>query len=132
MGSGMAPLMFPSLQHYMSRLGMGIGPPALPSIPNPMHLPRLPLLDQAMTATTTPNQVAVCPTTVINPMNYQNQLQNSSFSEQYASYLGFHQMQNNSQVRSLISFQVCVFFKKNAEHMHYLLICMCVYIYIIY
>lgn len=98
MGSGMAPLMFPSVQHYLSRLGMGIGPTALPSIPNPMHLPRLPLVEQTMSAATTPNQVAVCPTTVINPMNYQNQLQNSSFSEQYASYLGFHQMQNNSQV----------------------------------
>lgn len=96
MGSGMAPLMFPSVQHYMSRVGMGIGPPTLPSIPNPLHLPRLPLVDQTMNVATPPNQAAM-----INSMNYQNQLQNSNFSEQYASYLGFHPMQSNSQLMNI-------------------------------
>ena len=95
MGSGMAPMMFPGVQHYMPRLGMGIGPLAMPSIHSQMHLPRLPLLDQA----TIPNQAALChQTTMFNPMNYHAQLQNSKLSEQYANYMAFHPLQNASQV----------------------------------
>nr|ALI87042.1 phytochrome interacting factor 5-like protein [Catharanthus roseus] len=105
MRSGMAPLMFPGVQHYMSRLGMGIGPPTLPPVPNPMHLSRLPLVDQTMTVASAPNQAALCPTSVINPINYQNQLQNSNFSEQYATYMGFHHpMQTSSQPINVFGF----------------------------
>lgn len=114
----MAPLMFPGVQHYMSRLGMGIGPPTLPPVPNPMHLSRLPLVDQTMTVASAPNQAALCPTSVINPINYQNQLQNSNFSEQYATYMGFHHpMQTSSQVIYLffISIDFCLSFKKQCE-----------------
>ncbi|TXG54518.1 hypothetical protein EZV62_019774 [Acer yangbiense] len=56
MGSGMAPMMFPGVQHYMSRMGMGMGPAALPSITNPMHLSRAPLVDQTMSMAQAQNQ----------------------------------------------------------------------------
>lgn len=88
---GMAPLMFPGVQHYMSRLGMGIGPLAMPSIHNQMHLSRLPLVDQA----TTPNQSAVYQTAILNPINYHTQLQNYKFSEQYANYTALHPLQRS-------------------------------------
>ncbi|XP_027064137.1 transcription factor PIF4 isoform X1 [Coffea arabica] len=101
MGSGMAPMMFPGVQHYMPRLGMGIGPLAMPSIHSQMHLPRLPLLDQA----TIPNQAALChQTTMFNPMNYHAQLQNSKLSEQYANYMAFHPLQNASQQLNVFGF----------------------------
>ncbi|KAH7578456.1 hypothetical protein JRO89_XS01G0384000 [Xanthoceras sorbifolium] len=59
MGSGMAPMMFPGVQHYMSRMGMGMGPVPLPSIPNPMHLPRVPLVDQSISMAQAQNQAPI-------------------------------------------------------------------------
>ncbi|KAL3502417.1 hypothetical protein ACH5RR_036866 [Cinchona calisaya] len=101
MGSAMAPMMFPGVQHYMSRLGMGMGPLAMPSIHNQMHLSRLPLVDQA----TMPNQATVCPqTTVLNPINYHAQLENSKLSDQYANYMAFHPLQSASQNINNFSF----------------------------
>ncbi|XP_039016746.1 transcription factor PIF4-like isoform X2 [Hibiscus syriacus] len=79
MGNGMAPMMFPGIQHYMSRMGMGIGPSAMPSIHNPL-------------------QAATGQTQHLNPINYQHHVQNPTLSDQYARFLGFHQMQNASQV----------------------------------
>ncbi|CAK7346627.1 unnamed protein product [Dovyalis caffra] len=92
MGSGMAPVVFPGMQHFMSRMGMGMGmgPPPLPSMQNPMHLPRVPLVDQSQ------NQAVICQNPVLNPVNYQNQMQNPAFSDQYARFMGFH-MQAASQ-----------------------------------
>ncbi|XP_062105681.1 transcription factor PIF4 [Humulus lupulus] len=104
MGSGMAPMMFPGVQHYMSRLGMGMAPPALPSIHNPMHLPRVPVVDQSMIGPPTTDQSVLCQTPGFNPINYQNQMQNASFQEQYARYLGFHPMQTVSQPMNLFRF----------------------------
>lgn len=100
MGSGMAPMMFPGMQHYMSRMGigMGINPPAMPSIHNPMHMTGVPLVDPQ----TTNHQPVLCQTPVLNPINYQNQMQNTSFPEQYARFMGFHPMQTLPQV--------CVYF----------------------
>lgn len=102
MGSGMTPMMFPGVQHYMSRMGMAMGPPALPSIHNPMHLPRVPVADQSMIASSTTDQSVLCQTPAFNPINYQNQIQNASFQEQYARYMGFHPMQTVSQVCVLL------------------------------
>ncbi|OVA15860.1 Myc-type [Macleaya cordata] len=93
MGSGMAPMIFPGVQHYLSRMGMGMGPPPLPSMHNPMQLPRVPLVDQAISSATTPNQPAMCPPAILNPVNFQNQMQNPNFAEPYARYMGFHHMQ---------------------------------------
>lgn len=98
MGSGMAPLMFPGVQHYVSRMGMGMGPPPLPSVTNPMHFSRVSLVDQSMSMTQAQNQAVMCQTSVLNPVNYQNQMQNSNFPDQYARYMGFHPMQANPQV----------------------------------
>ena len=102
MGTGVAPMMFPGVQHYMPRMGMGMGmgicPSPLPSIHNQMHLQRVQLLDQSMPAAPPPNQPQICQTPVLNPVNYQNQMQNPNFSEQFAHYMGFHPMQTPSQV----------------------------------
>ncbi|KAK9284423.1 hypothetical protein L1049_023595 [Liquidambar formosana] len=103
MGSGMAPMMFPGVQHYMSRMGMGMGPSPLPSIHNPMHLPRVPVVDQSLPVAPSPNQATMCQTPVLNPVNYQNQIQNPNFSEQYARYMGFHHMQTASQPMNMFN-----------------------------
>ncbi|MCL7038922.1 hypothetical protein MKW94_008930 [Papaver nudicaule] len=94
MGGGMAPMMFPGVQHYLSRMGMGMGPPPLPSMHNPMQLPRVPLVDQAISSATAQNQASMCPPAILNQVNFQNQMQNPNFSEPYARYIGFHHMQS--------------------------------------
>lgn len=105
MGSGMAPMMFPGIQHYMSRMGMAMAPPpGLPSIHNTLHLPRVPaVVDQSMSMAPSQNQAAAAATTCqtpqqLNPVNYQHHMQNPNFSDQYARFLGFHHMQAASQV----------------------------------
>lgn len=105
MGRGMAPMMLPGMQHYMSRVGMGIGPPMLPAIQNLMRLSRLPLVDQAMNISPAPNQAQSGHSPMLNPVNYQNLQQNSSFQEQYANYMNFHSMQNTSpQATNMFNF----------------------------
>ncbi|XWS41025.1 hypothetical protein CRYUN_Cryun17cG0045700 [Craigia yunnanensis] len=106
MGSGMAPMMFPGIQHYMSRMGMGMGmgPPVLPTIHNPLHLSRVPVVDQSMSMAPAQNQAATCQTQRLNPVNYQHHMQNPTFSEQYARFLGFHHMQTASQSMNLFGY----------------------------
>ncbi|XVF14451.1 hypothetical protein REPUB_Repub09cG0061300 [Reevesia pubescens] len=106
MGSGMAPMMFPGIQHYMSRMGMGMGPLALPSIHNPLHLSGLPVVDQSMSmALPSQNQAATCQTQQLNPVNYYQQpMQNPTFSEQYARCLGFHHLQTASQPMDMFGY----------------------------
>ncbi|XP_031257053.1 transcription factor PIF4-like [Pistacia vera] len=104
LGSGMAPMMFPGVQHYMSRMGMGMGPTPLPSMPNPMHLSRVPLVDQSMSIAQAQNQAVMCQNSMLNPVNYQNQMQNPNFSDQYARYMGFHSMQTTSQPINMFRF----------------------------
>lgn len=97
MGSGMAPMMFPGIQHYMSQMGMGMAtPPFPPAIHNPMQLPRV-SLDQSVSASQTPNQTLMCQNPILGAFNYQNQMQNPALSEQYARYMSYHLMQNASQ-----------------------------------
>ncbi|KAK7372784.1 hypothetical protein VNO80_06172 [Phaseolus coccineus] len=99
MGAGMTPVMFPGIQHYMPQMGMGIGGPSLPSIHNPMQLPKLPH-GQPMSVThpQTPNQNLMCQNPVLGAFNYQNQMQNPCLSEQYARYMGYHLLHSASQV----------------------------------
>ncbi|KAI3465576.1 hypothetical protein Pfo_022239 [Paulownia fortunei] len=104
MRSGMAQMMLPGMQHYMSRIGMGIGPPMLPPIQNLLRPSRLPLVDQAITIAPTPNQATIGQSLVWNPVNYQNQMQSPSVPEQYANYMGFHAMQNTSQLMNTFNF----------------------------
>ncbi|KAK7304953.1 hypothetical protein VNO77_42849 [Canavalia gladiata] len=96
MGSGMTPMMFPGIQHYMSQMGMGMATPPFPPIPNQMQLPRVPL-DQSVLASQAPNQTLMCQNPILGPFNYQNQIQNPALSEKYARYMGYHLMQNASQ-----------------------------------
>ncbi|KAL9357793.1 hypothetical protein Peur_051046 [Populus x canadensis] len=99
MGGGMAPMLFPGVQHFMSRMGMG---PPLPSMQNPMHLPRVQLIDQSISMAPTQNQGVMCQTPVLNPVNLHNQMQNPAFADQYAR-LGFH-MQAASQPMNMFRF----------------------------
>jgi len=96
MGTGMAPMMFPGIQHYMSQMGMGMATP-FPPMHNPMQLPRVPL-DQSISASQTPNHPLMCQNPILGAFNYQNQMQNPALLEQYARYMGYHLMQNASQV----------------------------------
>lgn len=107
MGSGMAQMMFPGVQHYMSRMGMGMGPTSLPSITSPVHLSRVPLVDQSMTIAQAQNQAVMCQNSMLNPVSFQNQMQNANFSDQCAHYMGFHPMQTTSQVL-LCLWQICL------------------------
>ncbi|KAM0956096.1 hypothetical protein ACFX2A_024914 [Malus domestica] len=102
MGSGMAPMMFPGVQHYISQMGMG--PPALPAMHNPVRLPRHPLVDQCMNVAPAPNQTVMCQPPVLNPVDYHNQVQNPSFQEQYARLMNFHHMQTMSQPMNMFRF----------------------------
>lgn len=90
MGSHMAPMMFPACQvsPYMSGSELGMRPQMLPFIQSAMNLSGLPLMDQAMAVASTPNQAAICQATLLNSMNYQNQLHNSNFSDQYGNCMG--------------------------------------------
>lgn len=105
MGGGMAPMIFPGVQQYMSRMrmGMGMGMGMVPSIPNvPMHLLRMPMqVDQQINMQ---NQAAIHQNPVLNPVNYQSQMQNSKFHDQYANYMAFHQLQNASQPMNMFNF----------------------------
>ncbi|KAK4275646.1 hypothetical protein QN277_018689 [Acacia crassicarpa] len=95
MGAGMAPMMFPGIQHYMSQMGMGMASPSFPPIPNPVQLPRT-SLDHSMSMAQTPNQGLMHQAPVMGPFTYQNQMQNQAFSEQYARYMGYQFMQSAS------------------------------------
>ncbi|XP_050381619.1 transcription factor PIF4-like [Argentina anserina] len=102
MGGGMAPMMFPGVQHSMFRMGMGMGmgPPAMPSMHNPIQLPT----NQCMTVAPPTNQAVMCQTPVLNPVDYHNQMQNPSFQEQYAHLMGFHHIQTMSQPMNMFRF----------------------------
>ncbi|KAF9616836.1 hypothetical protein IFM89_032686 [Coptis chinensis] len=92
MGSGMAPMMFPGVQHYISRMGMGMGTHhSMPSIHSPMQLPRLPLVNQTIPALSL-NQPPTCPS-VLNGVNFRAGSENVDFSLSYAHHMGFHHMQ---------------------------------------
>lgn len=109
MGSGMTPMMFPGVHHYMSRMGMAMAPPALSSIHNPMHLPHVPVVDQSMLVAPSTDQSVLSQNPAFNPLNYQNQMQNTSFPEQYARFMGFHSMQTMPRV--IVPLQFSLFYQ---------------------
>ena len=113
MGSGMTPMMFPGVQHYMSPMSMGVGHGPIHS---PMQFPRVPLIDQTITSSLAPNRPPMCPAPVISPVNFQNQIQNASTPESYARYVGFHPIQTVPQVLIAVSLFIFIGFfwrKKN-------------------
>ncbi|KAJ0963258.1 hypothetical protein J5N97_028380 [Dioscorea zingiberensis] len=88
MGSGMAPMMFPGVQQYMSRFGMGIPHVPMPSIPHAIQLPGVsPLLNQSI------------PSGLANLVNFPNQMQNVHVPDQYAHGIA-PQAMNTSTYRS--------------------------------
>ncbi|PKI77298.1 hypothetical protein CRG98_002243 [Punica granatum] len=94
MGSGMAaPMMFPGMQPYMSPMGIGMGPHPLAAVHNNMHLPRVPMVDHQSTSMAPPNQNMMCQAPVLNPVNFQNQMQMQNLPEQFVRYMGMHQLQ---------------------------------------
>lgn len=104
MGSGMAPLMFPSFQHYISGMGMGMGHAPLPSIHGPLQLPRVPLINQPISPVIAPNQPQICPSQALNVFNLQNQMQNTIIPDSYAQYPGIRCMQMVPQTTNLFAF----------------------------
>ncbi|KAG1368436.1 transcription factor PHYTOCHROME INTERACTING FACTOR-LIKE 13 [Cocos nucifera] len=98
MGSGMAPMMFPAVQQYMSRIGMGVGHASMPSMHGPVQLPRVPCINQSMATASTAHQNPLCLPTALSALNFPNQMmQNVHLPGSYAPYLGFHHMQASSQ-----------------------------------
>ncbi|KAL2474326.1 Transcription factor PIF4 [Abeliophyllum distichum] len=103
MGSGMAPMIFPGVQQYMSRMGIGMG--IVPSIHNvPMHLLRMPMQVDHQQINMQNQAAIIHQNPVLNPVNYQNQMQNPKFHDQYANYMAFHQLQNASQPMNMFNF----------------------------
>ncbi|KAK1308394.1 Transcription factor PIF1 [Acorus calamus] len=96
MGNGMAPMMFPGVQHYMPRMGLGINQSQMPSIHGPsVQFPRVPLVNQSMPSASMPNQP------LTSSVNLQAPMQNAHLSEQYARYMGFHHMPSSHQLMNL-------------------------------
>ncbi|XP_008776593.2 transcription factor PHYTOCHROME INTERACTING FACTOR-LIKE 13-like isoform X2 [Phoenix dactylifera] len=101
MGSGMGPMMFPGVQQYMSRMGMGVGHASMPSMHGPVQLPQVPFVNQSIASASTANQRPPCPSPALNAVNFPNQMQNVHPPEMYARYLGLHHMQPPSQAMNL-------------------------------
>ncbi|XP_073107553.1 transcription factor PIF4 isoform X2 [Elaeis guineensis] len=104
MGSGMAPMMFPGVQQYMSRMGMGVGHASMPSIHGPVQLPQVPFVNQSIASASTANQRPLCPSPALNAVNLPNQMQNVHPPETYARYLGLHPMQSPTQAMNFCTF----------------------------
>lgn len=98
MGSGMAPMMFPAIQQYMSRMGMGVGHASMPSMHGPVQLPRVPFINQSIASASTAHQTPLCLSTALNAFNFPNQMQNVHLPGSFSPYLGFHHLQAPSQV----------------------------------
>ncbi|KAJ6796817.1 transcription factor PIF4-like isoform X1 [Iris pallida] len=107
MGSGMAPMMFPGVQPYMSRVGIGMGHPSVHSINNSIQLPRsAPLVHHSTTpSAASANQMPMCQSSpVLNPIGFPPQLQNAHLPEPYARYVGFPHMQLAPQAMNLYAY----------------------------
>lgn len=110
MGSGMAPMMFPGVQQYMSRMGIGMGHPPLPSIPSSVQLPASTEISDSTLPISTPNHPLACPSPGLNPLNFPNQLSDVRLPVPFSHCLGFFpHMQLPTQVRKF-SFPPLLFF----------------------
>ncbi|CAK8565391.1 unnamed protein product [Lathyrus sativus] len=103
MGSGMAPMMHPGFQHYMTQMGMSMPTASFPPLQNPLQLPRMPF-DPSVSLCQTPNPTLTCQNPLFGAFNYQNQMQNPALSEQYARYMNYHLMQNASQPMNMYQY----------------------------
>ncbi|WOK99534.1 transcription factor PIF4-like [Canna indica] len=93
MGSGMASMMFPSVQQYISGMGMGMGHASMPALHSTVQLPRVPFVNQSVAPASSANQTSIFPSPALNAMNFPNQMQNMPLPESYARYLSMHMMQ---------------------------------------
>ncbi|XP_068656729.1 transcription factor PIF5-like isoform X2 [Aristolochia californica] len=93
MSSGMAPMMYPGLQHYISQMGMAMGSTPVPSVHGHVQLPRVPIFDQSIASAPTTPQPTQCPSPVLNSINFQNQIRNPNLPESFSPYLRFHPVQ---------------------------------------
>ncbi|XP_072956986.1 transcription factor PHYTOCHROME INTERACTING FACTOR-LIKE 13-like [Typha angustifolia] len=104
MGSGMAPMMFPGVHQYMSRMGMRMSPASMASVHSPVQLPRVPLVNQTMASTSTANQAPLCPSPHFNPASFPALMHNVNIPESYAHYLGLNHMQLPSQAMNFYTY----------------------------
>ncbi|KAL0914455.1 hypothetical protein M5K25_014803 [Dendrobium thyrsiflorum] len=105
MGNGVAPMLFPSIQQYVSRTGNAMNHHSMTSIPNPVQPPKVPSDVQSTTlGTSISNQPHVCPLQGPNSIDFATQMQNFHIPEQYSSYLGFPQMQMPPQVMNICTY----------------------------
>ncbi|KAL0910795.1 hypothetical protein M5K25_018884 [Dendrobium thyrsiflorum] len=105
MGNSVAPMLFPSIQQYVSCMGNAMNHHSMTSIPNPVQPPKVPSDVQSTTlGTSISNQPHVCPLQGPNSINFATQMQNFHIPEQYSSYLGFPQMQMPPQVMNICTY----------------------------
>ncbi|PKU81091.1 transcription factor PHYTOCHROME INTERACTING FACTOR-LIKE 13 isoform X1 [Dendrobium catenatum] len=105
MGSGMAPMMFPGVQQYMSRMGIGMGHPPFPPIQNPLQLPGSTVTNDSIQSISMPNQQLSFPSTGINLLNVPNQLPNIHLPVPFSHCLGFFpHMQMPIQVMDMYAY----------------------------
>lgn len=83
MGSGMAPIIFPNIQQYMSQI-------STPSISNQVQFPR--------------NQMPMYSSQNMNPVNFSTQIQNAHMPVSYNGYLGYPHMQMPPQGMNLYTY----------------------------
>lgn len=108
-----APMMFPGMQPYVSPMGIGVG--AHPLAINNMHLPRVPVVDHQSMSTAPPNQTVMCQAPALDPVNFLNQMQNQRLPEQFARYMGIHQLQ---VAASQVSFSPSFFLREMLSYFH--------------
>ncbi|CAL9090135.1 unnamed protein product, partial [Musa textilis] len=104
MGSGMASMMFPGVQQYISGMGMGMGMgmghASVPAIHGAVQLPRVPFVNQSVATASGTNQASFFPSPPMNPVNFPNQMQNIHLPESYARYLGMPIVPSHQQNQS--------------------------------
>ncbi|THU74912.1 hypothetical protein C4D60_Mb04t38400 [Musa balbisiana] len=103
MGSGMASMMFPGVQQYISGMGMGMGMgmghASVPAIHGAVQLPRVPFVNQSVATASGTNQTSFFPSPAMNAVNFPNQMQNIHLPESYARYLGMPIMPSHQVCR---------------------------------
>ncbi|XP_074575476.1 transcription factor PHYTOCHROME INTERACTING FACTOR-LIKE 13-like isoform X2 [Curcuma longa] len=82
MGSGMASMMLPGVQQYISGIGMGMGHVSMPTIPSAVQLPRVSIANQSINPTFSSSQTTTFPSPATSSVNCSDQL--------YARYLSMH------------------------------------------
>ncbi|XP_042415430.1 transcription factor PIF1-like [Zingiber officinale] len=86
MGSGMAQMMFPGEQQYISgmEMGMGMAHASVPSMHHAVHLPSLPVVGHQSV-----NQAFLCPTASFHAVNLGDTTQSAHLQGSQVSFDGF-------------------------------------------